>query len=118
MGSDPFELLRARYKAGTRFVVLPMDLEMMGHGPAAKGIDLQHGELLGLRAALPETVTPFYAVDPRRSGVSEALRRAFDSESFSGIKLYPNLGYAPDHRELDKVWEFADERRLPVMTHC
>ncbi len=113
-----FDLLQARYKRGTRFVVLPMDLEQMGHGPAAQGLDRQHAELLRLRADFPDAVFPFYAVDPRRPGVADGLKRAFDAGGFFGIKLYPNLGYAPDHRGLAKVWEFADDRRLPVMTHC
>ncbi len=38
---------------------------------------------------------------------------------FRGIKVYPNLGYRPDHLVLmEQIWPYAAEKNLPVMTHC
>jgi predicted TIM-barrel fold metal-dependent hydrolase len=107
------------YPRGTRFVVLPMDMALSGHGAPRVDIRAQHAELARLRDAHPDQVIPFAAVDPRRPDAVDILREAFDAFGFRGLKLYPRLGYPPDHPVLMRhVYPMLVARGLPVMTHC
>lgn len=113
-----YEAILPRYPRGTRFVVLPMDMSYMGAGASPSALDAQHDELARLRDAFPETVIPFAAVDPRREGVLPMLQALVEERGFRGIKVYPSLGYAPDHPVLMDVWAYAASRGIPVMAHC
>jgi hypothetical protein len=44
-----FGLVRSYYPEGTRFVVLPMDMELMNAGKVKEPIDVQHEQLAALR---------------------------------------------------------------------
>src|SRR5438067_2108276 len=55
---EVFELVQGFYPEGTRFVVLPMDMELIGLGPVKRSIDNQHAELKTLAQAYPDTVIP------------------------------------------------------------
>ncbi|MGI1663027.1 amidohydrolase family protein [Palleronia sp. KMU-117] len=109
------------YPRTTRFVVLPLDMSEAGHGPVARDIVAQHDELASL-AADPDygaQVIPFAGVDPRRAGVMDELRRCVDDLGFRGVKIYPRMGFRPDHPVLmDEVYPFCLDRNLPVMSHC
>jgi predicted TIM-barrel fold metal-dependent hydrolase len=113
-----FEELRSRYSDKTRFLVLPVDMTYMGRGTLRENIDEQHRQLKELRDKYPELVIPFFAVDPRAANVLDKLKRAVEQDGFRGIKLYPNLGYKPTDERLRPIWAYANEKRLPVMTHC
>lgn len=113
-----FERIRPRYPSKTRFVVLPMDMAKMGSGDVEQELEEQHAELAQLRDNYPDNVIPFAAVDPRRRGVLDHLKDLIEKKNFRGIKLYPNLGYSPTEGELKKIWKYADDRGLPVITHC
>ena len=113
------ERVRRRYPSGTRFVVLAMDLAYMGAGRVPASLEQQHDELAQLRDDLGDVVVPFAAVDPRRPGVAAMLAQLVEQRGFAGVKVYPNLGYAPTHPVLmEEVWPYAEARGLPVMTHC
>ncbi len=113
-----FEAILPRYPHGTRFVVLPMDMDYMGAGAPTERLDAQHDELARLRDAFPDVLIPFAAVDPRRPGLLPMLRTLVQERGFRGLKVYPSLGYAPDHPDLMNVWAFAAAQGLPVMAHC
>jgi predicted TIM-barrel fold metal-dependent hydrolase len=113
-----FDIVRSRYPSKTRFVVLPMDMAYMGAGKVPVPLEQQHHELAMMRADLGEMVIPFAAVDPRRPGVLDMLRDLVETKGFQGIKVYPNLGYKPEHPVLMEIWRYAEEKNLPVMTHC
>lgn len=115
---DILRIVLSRYPRGTRFVILPMDMAYMGAGKVPAALEQQHDELARLRDEFPEIVVPFAAVDPRRPGVVEMLKQLVEGRGFKGIKVYPNLGYAPNHPVLMQVWEYAEANSLPVMTHC
>ena len=115
---DVFKLARGFYPAQTRFVVLPMDMELMGRGAVARSIAEQHAELARLRDAYPELVIPFAAVDPRRDDVVETTIRLIEEVGFEGIKLYPPLGYHPNDRALWPLYRYAQEHDVPVLSHC
>jgi uncharacterized protein len=107
-----FKLLRSYYPQGTRFVVLPMDMEYMNAGRIAEPIEVQHVQLAALRDEFPELVIPFAAADPRRSGVVEQVVQLLEERGFRGIKLYPN------DPVLGPLYDYAAERGIPVLTHC
>jgi predicted TIM-barrel fold metal-dependent hydrolase len=109
------------YPRSTRFVVLPMDMELIGHGPVRADIFAQHDELAALardRDYGPQVI-PFVTIYPDRDGAADEVRRCVDELGFRGLKLYTKLGFAPDHKVLmDEIYPFCVERNIPVMTHC
>lgn len=109
------------YPRNTRFVVLPMDMELIGHGPVDQDIRAQHDELAQL-AADPDygsQVIPFTTVYPDRPGAFDEVRRCVEEHGFLGLKIYTKLGFAPDHKVLmDEVYPYCVEHDLPVMSHC
>jgi predicted TIM-barrel fold metal-dependent hydrolase len=115
---DVFETVRGFYSSGTRFVVLPMDMDLMGAGKVAKPIDIQHAELAALRDIYPESVIAFAAVDPRHDGVVEKTIRLIEEQGFLGIKLYPPTGYHPNDPTLWPLYAYAEQHGVPVLTHC
>ena len=116
---DVFREVRHYYPGDTRFVVLPMDMELIGHGPVSRGIEKQHDELAELAAKFPENLIPFATVFPDRPNAVDEFTRCIDDLGFRGLKLYNKLGFAPDHRVLmTDVYPICVERDLPVMVHC
>lgn len=69
----------------------------------------------------PRKIYPFFAVDPRRHGVIQAV---LDGEvvgpgkPFHGVKLYPRLGYHPCCKDLEPLFKWCDDNRVPIITHC
>ncbi|MFN4157817.1 MAG: amidohydrolase family protein [Gemmobacter sp.] len=109
------------YPGGTRFVVLPMDMSCTGHGPVERDLEAQLAELRDLRddPRFGGGIVPFVSVDPRRPGAGALVRRWIEDEGFRGLKLYPRLGYPPDHPVMmQEVYPLIAARGLPVMTHC
>jgi C1A family cysteine protease/predicted TIM-barrel fold metal-dependent hydrolase len=88
-------------------------------------------EMIRLRAAHPNTVFPFLAIDPRRGGVMDIVLKGkpFLSNEmpivgrngpFFGIKLYPRLGYVPDQVDAccEGLFDFCESNSIPVICHC
>jgi predicted TIM-barrel fold metal-dependent hydrolase len=113
-----FELVRSYYPQGTRFVVLPMDMEFMNAGKVKESIDVQHAQLAELRDTYPELVIPFAAADARHDDVVVKTRRLIEEQGFRGIKLYPPIGCHPNDPALRPLYDYAVTYRIPVMTHC
>jgi len=116
-----FEAIRRQYPDNTRFVVLPMDMEFIGHGPTQATLAQQHDELAALAGDddFRGRVIAFASVHPDRPGAADEVFRAIDDLGFRGLKLYPRLGFPPDHPLLmDKVYPMLQARGLPVMSHC
>ncbi|MCC6304398.1 MAG: amidohydrolase [Rhodobacteraceae bacterium] len=113
--------IERQYPAGTRFVVLPMDLGGIGHGPAERDLRAQHDELARL-ARDPRRggrVIPFATLLPDRPGAVAEVRRCVEDLGFRGLKLYPRLGYPPDHPVLmAEVYPYCVRHGLPVISHC
>jgi uncharacterized protein len=115
------EQLAHHYPARTRFVVLPMDMSGIGHGPVAQCLRDQHGELAALARSSrwAGRVIPFATCDPRLPGAAGEVRHAIEDLGFRGLKLYPRFGFAPDHPVLmDHVYPLLVARGLPVISHC
>ncbi len=113
-----FELARSYYPRGTRFVVLPMDMELMNAGKVKEPVDVQHARLAELRDTYPDLVIPFAAADARHDDVVAKTKRLLGEQGFRGIKLYPPIGYHPNDPALGPLYDYAVEHRVPVMTHC
>ena len=145
--SSIFGKLRDQYPAGTRFVVLPMDMEYMGAGKVKKRYRDQLEDLRRLKQQQGNLFLPFLFADPRRMALLPAAEKNarpddkpyFDytfsngtvqlqdsvirdclegTQRFSGIKIYPALGYYPFDETLLPLWKYAADHGIPVMTHC
>lgn len=117
---DILDSLIRFYPEGTKFVVLPMDMEYMGAGdPKTPYLDQMKALLeLKLNPKYSDILEPFVFAHPERPGVTEHVKEYIEVHGFSGIKIYPPLGYYPFDPRLDGVYAFAQEKQVPVMTHC
>lgn len=119
--ADIFDAVRHQYPPDTRFVVLPMDMALIGHGPVARDVPIQHDELSAMardEKYVGRTI-PFVSVHPDRPGAADEVKRCIERLHFRGLKLYPPLGYPPDHPVLmERIYPLLAERNLPVMAHC
>jgi predicted TIM-barrel fold metal-dependent hydrolase len=115
------EHLMGYYPTGTRFVVLPMDMALMGAGEVKEDIDDQHFELA--RLCMDDTykhiLIPFAHIDPRRSNAGRRLKVMVEKAHFRGVKIYPTLGYGPDHKVLMRViYPYMVAKNIPLLAHC
>lgn len=113
-----FEYVQKQYPEGTRFIVLPMDMEFMAAGKPAVLYEAQLKELAALRDAAKGAVIPFCAVDPRRPNVAAEFIRWHREYNIRGVKLYPNLGYYPDDPVLLEIYAYCEKNKLPILAHC
>lgn len=126
-----------QYETGTRFIILPMDMDYMGAGTPPVRYRQQMEELARLKEKndLKEQIHPFVFADPRRIAaepdyfryrVEEGrivledcfLKTYLEGKAFSGIKIYPALGYFPFDEKLLPLYKYAADNGIPVMTHC
>lgn len=117
--ADVFRQVELQYPEKTTvFVVLPMDMTFMNMGEPETPIERQHEELLTLARACEGQIIPFFAADPRHDDIVQRVRTNLAPDKFRGIKIYPNLGYRPDHPRLMEVYKICIKEGLPVLTHC
>jgi predicted TIM-barrel fold metal-dependent hydrolase len=129
------EQLENQYPEGTGFVILPMDMEYMDAGPVHTPYRQQMEELAALHEKEKSHLYPFVFADPRRIAAEPdyfdyevkdgevVLKNCFIKEyievrNFSGFKIYPALGYYPFDPHLLALWKYAEQKQLPVLTHC
>lgn len=139
--------LRSQYPRDTGFIILPMDMDYMEAGEAKTRYRDQMQELAELKenSGAKNELFPFIFADPRRmvkpkdeiryrqgdkeyfswelSNGQISLRDCFikdylEDKKFSGIKIYPALGYYPFDEKLLPLWKYAADNQIPVMTHC
>ncbi|MCX6318055.1 MAG: amidohydrolase family protein [Bacteroidetes bacterium] len=120
-----FETLISHYPAHARFVILTMNFDFMT-GDAPEGnynhYETQLHEVLEVKRKYGERILPFLFIDPRM-GEEACMRQLhfyFDpaqNRGMAGIKLYPSLGYYPFHPALERVYAFAEEHAIPIITH-
>lgn len=113
-----FEFLRGFYPDDTRFIVLSMDMEYMAAGEVPIKFEQQLDELSEIEQKYGDLIFPFICVDPRRKNIKELVVTYIEKHHFSGIKLYPPLGYYPFDERLEPIYEYAQEKNIPIMTHC
>ncbi|MCI0552687.1 MAG: amidohydrolase [Anaerolineae bacterium] len=129
--SNVFTEVQLQYPKGTKFVVLPMNLEHMGRllGWVPRKIDHQHDELLQLAKCFngaeekDKVIYPFYTIHPEQKNLADVISKMksgliFGKDKFRGLKIYPNLGYKPNDKRLKDVYVVCEKQNVPVMTHC
>ncbi|VEN72767.1 conserved hypothetical protein [Candidatus Desulfarcum epimagneticum] len=113
--------LMGYYPEGTRFIVLPMDMAYMGAGKVKEDIEAQHAELAGLSKdeKYSHILIPFAHIEPRRPHALRRLRSLVENHHFKGVKIYPTLGYGPDHEILmEEIYPYMVEKNIPLLAHC
>ena len=141
VGTDTsqLEVFRTALAAGisfdpaVRIIGLTMNMDYMDSQPSKKQIsfETQLEEVKGIKRYYPANFFPFLGIDPRHragmdlvnfakpyfeSGVSSPVGKIYPY--FSGIKLYPALGFFPFDPRLEEIYRYAEQHQLPVMTHC
>jgi len=84
------------------------------------GYEMHMKELEELSKKYPGKVFPFLAIDPRRVGIMKLIDIKLNKGKgiFTGIKLYPPLGYLPTNPGLVQVFDYCIKYDIPVTTHC
>jgi len=81
-----------------------------------------HDQLDAMREARnthADRLLPFVALDPNNPDMEAIFLKAFsDDYHFYGVKIYPLLGYLPNHPRLMEVFEVCEALGIPVTTHC
>lgn len=66
----------------------------------------------------PDRLIGFLSVDPTQPGWQEDMREGHEELGLRGIKLLPMYaGFRPDDMGLDPLWQYAEQRSLPVLLH-
>lgn len=118
---ENLEHMMSYYPEGTKFVILPMDMALMGAGEVIEDIDEQHAELakLAVSEKYRDAIIPFAHIDPRREDALERLTGLVEESNFRGVKIYPPLGYGPDHELLmSSIYPYMVEHNIPLLAHC
>ncbi len=119
-----FDNLKGYYPFGTKFIVLPMDMNYMNAGNIPESYQEQLNQLETIKdsSKYRDIIYPFIFADPRRfqedGTYIKTLKEKLLSAKFSGIKMYPALGYWPFDGHLEEMYDFAVEHNIPIMTHC
>ena len=127
------ETLQSYFPERTRFVLLSMDLDYMVDNRNQQTSTTYYNQLEDLKVLKndpyfkdkktgEDLLFPFIHADPRRltkdKGFFEYMKDGLLSGDFSGIKLYPPLGYFPFDIRLKPVYDLALKHNLPVLVHC
>lgn len=118
-------------------IVLSLDFSCIDPEYHGYNIDfeIQLEETAKACARHPFRFFPFFGFEARRPGVIDLLKNAHEKYGIVGIKMYPAFGYDPrpekndfippvesDVEDISQVlknlYEFADEKNLPILTHC
>ncbi|MFK7952252.1 MAG: amidohydrolase family protein [Ekhidna sp.] len=113
-----FKQVQGYYPRETKFIILPMDMEFMEAGKVKVKYEDQLLELKKLKQKYFDIVFPFVGVDPRRENILDIVKDYTSNHNFSGIKIYPRLGFYPNDQRMLDVYDFAQERNIPILSHC
>jgi predicted TIM-barrel fold metal-dependent hydrolase len=117
-----FEDQITAFPSDTRIVILPLNFKYMEAGEVNIPYEQQLDDLLEVRKRYPDKCLPFVFIDPRMGTADQNLafvqRYLGPGKGCVGIKLYPSLGYYPYDSRLYKVYEFAEQNQIPIISHC
>ncbi len=136
--SGIYAKLKRQYPKDTHFVGLPMDMEFMDAGDLSGGFNIrtQMEGLAAIKQKHKDTFHPFIFADPRRITSDpnyfkytvdkdhnvildkDCLVKQWLDAGFSGIKIYPALGYYPFDEVLLPLWKYCSDHNIPIMSHC
>ncbi|HXB41363.1 MAG TPA: hypothetical protein VNZ49_12530 [Bacteroidia bacterium] len=131
---DVIKNLASYYPANAKFVLLTMDMEYMDAGDPPVKFKEQLKELEDLKIyskELKDKIFPFIFIDPRRVTAKkekesdfvgnefvDKVKEYINNGTYTGLKLYPPIGYYPFDKGLKELYQFALDNQLPLITHC
>lgn len=131
---DVFELefeVGKQYDSSVRIVGLTMNMDFMDNRPSKHQIsfDSQLEAVKDIKRYYPRNFFPFLGIDPRHKSGMDLVNwsktyfemgledKGIVFPYFSGIKLYPALGFFAFDPRLDDLYAYAEKNQLPVITH-
>ena len=123
-----FERLKSYYPANkSGFVTLSMDMNYMKAGKSKTKFSDQLNKMSSIVNNNPAgTIYPFICIDPRRISDTKTSDpfsykkyiSYLEDKNFTGIKIYPALGFFPFDWRLLPMYIYAKDNKIPIMTHC
>lgn len=131
---DVFELefeVGKQYDSQVRIVGLTMNMDFMDNRPSRRQISFesQLEAVKDIKRYYPSNFFPFLGIDPRHKSGMDLVNwsKAYFETGlqangmvfpfFSGIKLYPALGFFAFDPRLNDLYAYAETNQLPVITH-
>ncbi len=131
---DVFELefeVGKQYDSSVRIVGLTMNMDFMDNRPSKYQIsfETQLEAVKDIKRYYPTNFFPFLGIDPRHKSGKDLVNwsKAYFEMGlekngtifpyFSGIKLYPALGFFAFDERLDELYSYAEKSQLPIITH-
>ncbi len=118
------------FDPNVRVVALTMNMDLMDEVIPPMDYLTQLEDVKNIKRYYPNSFFPFLGIDPRHVADFPAVNWAknyFEKgilhegnyyPYFSGLKLYPALGYFPFDKRLLEIYKYAEKNEIPVMTHC
>jgi uncharacterized protein len=98
----------------------PADVKTVVFGGKARrsGLWVDDQSISDYVAQAPDRLIGFLSVDPTQDGWERELHVGHEELGLRGIKLLPMYaGFMPQDESLDPLWQYATDRRLPVLLH-
>jgi len=114
--ADVADEIMAQTPDGAGIVALTMDITRSDLFEQQFGQQLE--DTAAAAARYPGRIFPFVAVNLNRSNHFEYMLKALNTQNFTGVKLYPSLGYEIDSQAMRKVYAYCEKRQVPVLMHC
>lgn len=131
---DVFELefeVGKQFDSSVRIVGLTMNMDFMDNQASKRQItfETQLEAVKDIKRYYPNNFFPFLGIDPRHKSGADLVRwskdyfeRGLEKDGtvfpyFSGIKMYPALGFFAFDRRLDELYAYAETNQLPIITH-
>jgi len=117
---EVFGNLQKYYPPDSRFVVLPLNFTHIGLGKLKVPYEQQLTELINVKRSYPNKCLLFVHIDPRDGSAekNKTFVERYLQRGFIGIKMYTPLGYFPFDPRLEHVYQLAEEKRVPIISHC
>lgn len=116
-----------QYDSNPRLMALTMNMDKMDSSCKPEiPYTTQLQEVFEIKKFYPDNFFPFLSIDPRvharaelTQWVDNHLKKKINNKPvFSGIKIYPALGFFPFDPLLDDFYQFAQENKIPLLFHC
>ena len=113
-----------------RAVVLTMNMDYMDDVKPPMNFETQLADIIAIQRYHAKHMVNFLGIDPRFKSGDDLVRwsqKYFENglvtpdgvkPFFSGIKLYPALGFFPFDARLNNLYAYAEKYNLPIMSHC
>lgn len=119
------------FESNPKLYALTMNMDLMDtEGKPEIPYTTQLQEVIELKHYYPHNFFPFLGIDPRVCSGNELAQWVKDYWEktiiinneivpvFSGIKIYPALGFFPFDPSLDAFYKYASENSIPLLFHC